>query len=140
MPGVYDERRANSSNDAQNFRVPPEGKCDDGNISAHVSINHRPGVHRPHHTLFLPEGEDRAGTHRFRQPGDTTFGAFGDIINIAPLPNGWTFSYLCRLTTTPDGRCLERIGIIPGVLVRNSGSDINAGIDRVMDYAVAHLP
>lgn len=74
------------------------------------------------------------------QIGDTTFGAFGDIINIAQLPNGWTFSYPCRLTTTPDGRCLEGIGIIPDVLVRNSGSDINAGIDRVMDYATAHLP
>jgi C-terminal processing protease CtpA/Prc len=74
------------------------------------------------------------------QIGDTTFGAFGDIVNIAQLPNGWTFSYPCRLTTTPDGRCLEGIGIIPDVLVRNSGSDIDAGIDRVMDYAVAHSP
>ena len=74
------------------------------------------------------------------QIGDTTFGAFGDIINVAQLPNGWTFTYPCRLTTTPDGRCYEGIGIIPDVLVRNSGSDIRAGIDHVMEYAVAHLP
>jgi C-terminal processing protease CtpA/Prc len=74
------------------------------------------------------------------QMGDTTFGAFGDIINIAQLPNGWTFSYPCRLTTTPDGRCFEGTGIIPDVLVRNSGTDIKAGVDRVMDYAVAHIP
>jgi len=74
------------------------------------------------------------------QAGDTTFGAFGDIISVAQLPNGWTFTYPCRLTTIPDGRCLEGIGFVPDVLVRNSPSDINAGIDRVMDYAAAHLP
>jgi C-terminal processing protease CtpA/Prc len=72
------------------------------------------------------------------QIGDTTFGAFGDIISIAELPNGWTFSYPCRLTTTPEGKCYEGIGIVPDVLIRNSAADINAGFDRVMDYAAAH--
>lgn len=74
------------------------------------------------------------------QIGDTTFGAFGDIVNIAQLPNGWTFSYPCRLTTTPDGRCLEGIGVVPDVLIRNSAGDIKGSVDRVMDYAVSHLP
>jgi hypothetical protein len=74
------------------------------------------------------------------QVGDTTFGAFGDIISVAQMPNGWTFTYPCRLTTTPDGKCYEGIGFVPDVLVRNSASDINAGVDRVMEYAVAHLP
>jgi carboxyl-terminal processing protease len=72
------------------------------------------------------------------QIGDTTFGAFGDIVSIAELPNGWTFSYPCRLTTTPEGKCLEGIGFVPDVLVRNSAADINGGVDRVMDYAVVH--
>ena len=74
------------------------------------------------------------------QAGDTTFGAFGDIVSVGELPNGWTFTYPCRLTTTPDGVCHEGIGFIPDVLIRNSSSDIDAGVDRVMDYAAAHLP
>ncbi|HTY58329.1 MAG TPA: S41 family peptidase [Bacteroidota bacterium] len=74
------------------------------------------------------------------QIGDTTFGAFGDIISVGQLPNGWTFTYPCRFTTTPDGRCFEGIGIVPDVLIRNSAADISAGVDRVLDYAVAHTP
>jgi hypothetical protein len=74
------------------------------------------------------------------QIGDTTFGAFGDIVNTAQLPNGWTFAYPCRLTTTPDGRCFEGIGLVPDVLVRNTGAETASGIDHVMDYAIAHLP
>jgi carboxyl-terminal processing protease len=74
------------------------------------------------------------------QIGDTTFGAFGDIISVAQLPNGWTFTYPCRFTTTPDGRCLEGIGIVPDVLIRNTAPEISAGMDRVLEYAVAHLP
>ncbi len=74
------------------------------------------------------------------QVGDTTFGAFGDIISVGQLPNGWTFTYPCRFTTTPDGRCFEGIGIVPDVLVRNSAADINGGVDRVMEYAIAHIP
>jgi len=73
------------------------------------------------------------------QIGDTTFGAFGDIINVAQLPNGWTFTYPCKLTTTPDGSCYEGIGFVPDVLVRNSASDISAGVDRVIEYAIAHI-
>ncbi len=39
------------------------------------------------------------------QIGDTTFGCFGDVINTEQLPNGWTFRYPCRLTTTLEGTC-----------------------------------
>ncbi len=73
------------------------------------------------------------------QIGDTTFGCFGDIINIAQLPNGWTYRYPCRLTTTPEGTCPEGIGIIPDVLVENTKADIDAGRDNVIEYAIQYL-
>ena len=73
------------------------------------------------------------------QIGDTTFGCFGDILKTGELPNGWTFRYPCRLTTTPEGYCPEGTGIIPDVLVENTKRDIDAGNDRVMQYAIQYL-
>lgn len=73
------------------------------------------------------------------QIGDTTFGAYGDIINIAQLPNGWTFTYPCRLTKTPEGKCFEGKGIVPDYLVENSDQDIKVGNDRVINYAIGYL-
>jgi carboxyl-terminal processing protease len=73
------------------------------------------------------------------QIGDTTFGCFGDILKTGELPNGWTFRYPCRLTTTPEGYCPEGIGIIPDILVENTKADIDAGRDRVLQYAIQHL-
>jgi Peptidase family S41/Tricorn protease C1 domain len=73
------------------------------------------------------------------QIGDTTFGAFGDVLKTAELPNGWTFRYPCRLTTTPDGYCPEGTGIIPDILVENTKADIDAGRDRVLQYAINYL-
>ncbi len=73
------------------------------------------------------------------QIGDTTFGCFGDVLKTAQLPNGWTFRYPCRLTTTPDGKCPEGIGIIPDILVENTKADIDAGRDKVLQSAVNYL-
>ena len=73
------------------------------------------------------------------QIGDTTFGAFGDIINNAQLPNGWGYSYPCRLTLRPDGTCPEGLGILPAMLVENTAADITAGNDNVMAAAIEHL-
>jgi len=74
-----------------------------------------------------------------KQIGDTTFGAFGDVLKIAQLPNGWTFRYPCRLTTTPDGKSPEGIGIIPDIIVENTKTDIDAGRDNVIQYAINYL-
>lgn len=74
-----------------------------------------------------------------KQIGDTTFGAFGDIINTIELPNGWTCTYPCRLTTTPEGRCFEGIGIVPDILAENTKNDITAGRDNAMNAALAYL-
>ncbi len=73
------------------------------------------------------------------QIGDTTFGAFGDIISIAQLPNGWTFTFPCRLTTTPDGNCYEGKGIVPDHLIENSAADIKSGKDNVINFAIEYL-
>ena len=73
------------------------------------------------------------------QIGDTTFGCFGDVLNNAQLPNGWTFRYPCRFTTTPEGTCPEGIGIIPDLLVENNKADITAGRDNVLTRAIQYL-
>lgn len=73
------------------------------------------------------------------QIGDTTLGAFGEITNMAELPNGWTFTYPSTLTTTPDGKSPEGIGIIPDVLIENTKADIETGNDRVVEYAIDYL-
>lgn len=74
-----------------------------------------------------------------KQVGDTTFGAFGDIISVAELPNGWTFTYPCRLTTTPEGKCLEGKGIVPDYLIENKSEDILSGNDKVIHFAIEYL-
>jgi C-terminal processing protease CtpA/Prc len=74
-----------------------------------------------------------------KQIGDTTFGAFGDIISTAELPNGWTCSFPCRLTTTSEGKCYEGIGIVPNILSENTRFDITAGRDNVINTAVTYL-
>jgi len=73
------------------------------------------------------------------QIGDTTFGAFGDIISVAQLPNGWTFTYPCRLTTTPDGNCYEGKGIVPDYVIENSAADIKSEKDNVINFAIEYL-
>ncbi len=75
----------------------------------------------------------------FTQIGDTTFGAFGEVINISELPNGWTFRYPCTLTTLPNGVCLEGIGIVPDILIRNTKIEIENSTDKQIDYAIDYL-
>ncbi len=71
--------------------------------------------------------------------GDTTFGALGEITNVAQMPNGWIFWYPCTLTVAPDGTSPEGKGIVPDILVENSAADIAAGRDRVLERAVSEL-
>ncbi len=115
-----------------------------------LSISPRSGVaHFTRKIALLTNRFSASGSEHFAQLfknlsystqiGDTTFGCFGDVLKTGELPNGWTFRYPCRLTTTPDGRCPEGIGIIPDILVENTKGDIDAGRDRVLQYAVNHL-
>ena len=73
------------------------------------------------------------------QIGDSTFGAFGEITKTAQLPNGWIFWYPCTYIYTPDGKCLEGIGVAPDVYVKNTKNDIAAENDLVLDSAIVYL-
>ncbi|MDX9924987.1 MAG: S41 family peptidase [Ignavibacteriaceae bacterium] len=73
------------------------------------------------------------------QIGDTTEGAFGDVVTRGELPNGWTFLYPIRLTKTPEGFCPEGVGIAPDIYQPNTKQDIDLGIDKIMIRAIEHL-
>jgi carboxyl-terminal processing protease len=73
------------------------------------------------------------------QIGDTTTGAVGEVTHVAQLPNGWTLNYPCTLTTTPDGKSPEGIGIIPDVTLENTKADVLEGNDKVLEFAIKHL-
>jgi carboxyl-terminal processing protease len=73
------------------------------------------------------------------QIGDTTTGVVGEVTHVAQLPNGWTLNYPCTLTTTPDGKSPEGIGIIPDIALENTKADVLAGRDIVLEFAIKHL-
>ena len=115
-----------------------------------LTISVRPGVLRYNKKIALLTNRFSAsGSEHFTQVfrylsyatqiGDTTFGCFGDILQTAQLPNGWTYLYPCRLTKTPEGKCYEGLGMIPDILVENTKADIDAGRDNVMDRAITFL-
>ncbi len=73
------------------------------------------------------------------QIGDTTEGAFGDVVTRGEMPNGWTFLYPVKLTRTPEGFCPEGIGIAPAIYQENTAADAAKGIDKVMNKAIEYL-
>ncbi len=73
------------------------------------------------------------------QIGDTTNGSFGSVVHVAQMPNGWTLNYPCTLTTTPDGKSPEGVGIIPDIYMNNTKADVDAGVDNVLDAAIQQL-
>lgn len=73
------------------------------------------------------------------QIGDTTTGVVGEVTHVAQLPNGWTLNYPCTLTTASDGKSPEGIGIIPDIIIENTITDVLAGNDKVLEYAIQHL-
>ncbi len=115
-----------------------------------LSASPREGVLRyTKHIALLTNRLSASGSEHFTQAfrylpyatqiGDTTFGCFGDIIQTGQLPNGWSYMYPCRLTTTPEGKCYEGIGMIPDILVTNTRADIDAGRDNVIIRAINYL-
>jgi len=123
---------------------------DDFGAPRPISISPRPGVPRFTKRIVLLTNRFSGSGSEYTaqvfknlsystQIGDTTFGAFGEITMVAQLPNGWTFWYPCTMTTTPDGRCPEGIGILPDILVRNTRADITAGNDKVLESAISYL-
>ena len=70
--------------------------------------------------------------------GSPTAGANGDITN-ALLPGGLRLTFSGRDVRHADGRQLQRIGLVPDVLVRPTIAGIRAGRDEVLDAATAWL-
>jgi tetratricopeptide (TPR) repeat protein len=55
------------------------------------------------------------------------------------LPNGWTLWVSYKKELDPDGICWDGIGIPPDLRITNTRADIEAGEDRVLDFAVTLL-
>lgn len=70
--------------------------------------------------------------------GDTTAGAFSDAVS-RQLPNGWGYSLSVGDYRTAENVSFEGIGLAPEVLVENTPEDIESGVDRVLEAAIAIL-
>jgi C-terminal processing protease CtpA/Prc len=70
--------------------------------------------------------------------GSPTMGANGDVTVIG-LPGGVTMSFTGQAVRHADGRQLQRIGLVPDVLVRPTIAGVRAGKDEVLERAVQYL-
>jgi carboxyl-terminal processing protease len=67
--------------------------------------------------------------------GDFTGGAFSAQFP-ERLPNGWTLWVAYKLLRDHEGICWDGIGVPPDLRIRNTREDIEAGRDRVLEFAV----
>ena len=70
--------------------------------------------------------------------GDTTSGVFADT-HTGKLPNGWEYRLSIRRTCDSNDRLLEDVGIVPDVIITNRTSDLDRGLDNVLEYAIQHI-
>jgi C-terminal processing protease CtpA/Prc len=70
--------------------------------------------------------------------GSNSAGANGDKTNLV-LPGGIFVSFSGHEVRHADGRQLQRIGLVPEVMVRPSVSGIRQGRDEVLERAMAYL-
>lgn len=70
--------------------------------------------------------------------GSPTAGANGDVTWLT-LPGGITVSFTGQSYQWPDGRQLQRVGLIPDVPVRPTKAGMAAGRDEVLEAALAYL-
>ncbi len=69
--------------------------------------------------------------------GDSTGGGGGTPVN-AELLNGWTYRFSTTMTLAPDEFNVEE-GIPPDIQVNMKQSDINSGIDTILETALEHI-
>ena len=67
--------------------------------------------------------------------GSPSAGANGEITSMV-LPGGITMGFTGQAVRWPDGRQLQRIGLIPDVLVRPTINGVRSGQDEVLDAAL----
>jgi C-terminal processing protease CtpA/Prc len=70
--------------------------------------------------------------------GSPTIGANGDITNFK-LPGGITVTFTGQSEQWPDGKQLQRVGLVPDVLARPTKAGLAAGRDEVLEAALAYL-
>lgn len=70
--------------------------------------------------------------------GDTTNGSLGTMIG-RELANGWYYSLVPQKVETFDGISYEGTGLPPDIQVSNSLTELSAGIDNVLEKAIAEL-
>jgi C-terminal processing protease CtpA/Prc len=85
-----------------------------------------------HTGLFL---EAANGT---RFVGSPTMGANGDVTVLA-LPGRVTMSFTGQAVRHADGRQLQRVGLVPDVMVRPTIAGVRAGRDEVLERAVRYV-
>lgn len=69
--------------------------------------------------------------------GDTTGGGGGTPVN-SELLNGWTYRFSATMTLATDKFNVEN-GIPPDIMVNMKQSDINRGIDTILETALEHI-
>lgn len=70
--------------------------------------------------------------------GDTTSGAHGTMIG-RELANGWFYSLVPQKVELFDGTSYEGIGLAPDLYIKNTISEITAGIDKTLQTAIDEL-
>jgi hypothetical protein len=67
--------------------------------------------------------------------GEITGGALGTLYE-EPLPNGWQLVVSFKTMRDHNGVCWDGIGVPPDLRMINTKADIDAGTDRVLEFAV----
>lgn len=70
--------------------------------------------------------------------GDTTNGGHSTMIG-RELPNGWCFTVCTQVIEFRDGKCYEGVGMIPDIISINTSEEMDAGIDRTLEKALARF-
>jgi len=67
--------------------------------------------------------------------GSRTAGTNGEVTTI-PLPGGLTMGFSGQAVRFPDGRGMQRVGLVPDIEVRPTVMGIRAGRDEVLEAAI----
>lgn len=70
--------------------------------------------------------------------GDTTNGAHSTMIG-RELANGWTYTLPTQRVFLPDGNSWEGIGLPPDIYFVNQQAEVNAGMDKTLERAMAEF-
>jgi len=95
-------------------------------------IDERAGSQSEHTGLFLKAANNTVFI------GSPTAGVNGDVTNFL-VPGGISINFTGQAVRHPDGRQLQRIGLLPDIEVRPTVVGIRSGKDEILDAAVKYL-